>query len=483
MKTLILTLTLVLSLFSISSANASNTAPKGLNVATAYILNNKVYGQNLDTLMQPASTQKLVTALATTLFFGKDYRIKTSLLINKNDLKKINKTTNTLNGDITISFSGDPSLTHGALKNLIKRIKDFKISKINGNVYLDVSKFKGNDKPQGTSWNDSLLCFSAKTSAIIINKNCSFAKLQKTPLNQIADVSVPKSSLIKVSSEAQAVKAATYNRECSLDAKVYEKNHYHLEGCLPQNQEINLLFAIDDPYEFGINHVQKCLEELNIKVNGRIVTTTKIMPDLEEIAIHYSKSLHALITHMLQDSDNLYADALIKLLGYSYYKKRSNFSLGIQAAHAVLKKEANIDLDNSHLVDGSGLSHYDLITARTMLKILNYIKLHNKELKLIEALAISGKVGTIRGRRSSRVEPLKEHVYAKSGTLQNTTNLAGFVLNKHNEFVPFVIFTNNVSYNKETLNKIKKGRGKVLAPHVQYERDFLMSLYNNEVFN
>lgn len=151
MKTLILTLTLVLSLFSISSANASNTAPKGLNVATAYILNNKVYGQNLDTLMQPASTQKLVTALATTLFFGKDYRIKTSLLINKNDLKKINKTTNTLNGDITISFSGDPSLTHGALKNLIKRIKDFKISKINGNVYLDVSKFKGNDKPQGTS--------------------------------------------------------------------------------------------------------------------------------------------------------------------------------------------------------------------------------------------------------------------------------------------------------------------------------------------
>src|SRR5699024_10310586 len=55
--------------------------------------------------MIPASTQKLIVALAAMLSLGPDYRFSTTLEITDKPVNGV------LNGDVVIHFSGDPSFT------------------------------------------------------------------------------------------------------------------------------------------------------------------------------------------------------------------------------------------------------------------------------------------------------------------------------------------------------------------------------------
>ena len=79
-------------------------------------------------------------------------------------------------------------------------------------------------------------------------------------------------------------------------------------------------------------------------------------------------------------------------------------------------------------------------------------------------------------RRSSVEEPLKFNVIAKTGTLQNISNIAGFVRSKNNNLIPFVMFTNSISYDQNTRNKVKNRR--IASPHYNYEKYVLLQIYD-----
>lgn len=78
---------------------------------------------------------------------------------------------------------------------------------------------------------------------------------------------------------------------------------------------------------------------------------------------------------MLHRSNNLYADAIAKTVAAEYYKLPATYSRTTRAIRAVLKQYANIDLGNSYLVDGNGLSPHNLVTPHKMLEILEFINL------------------------------------------------------------------------------------------------------------
>ncbi|HXH54829.1 MAG TPA: D-alanyl-D-alanine carboxypeptidase [Gammaproteobacteria bacterium] len=80
----------------------------------------------------PASTTKLFTAAASLLSLGADYQFQTAVKIAKKDLLQ-----NKLNGNLTIQFSGDPTLSTTDLKQLIAGIKTAGIHQINGNIIID----------------------------------------------------------------------------------------------------------------------------------------------------------------------------------------------------------------------------------------------------------------------------------------------------------------------------------------------------------
>lgn len=67
---------------------------------------------------------------------------------------------------------------------------------------------------------------------------------------------------------------------------------------------------------------------------------------------------------MLKESDNMIADAVFRTIGREYYGVAGTWRSGADATRAILKQKAGIDLANTIMVDGSGLSRHNLIAPQ-----------------------------------------------------------------------------------------------------------------------
>ncbi len=94
------------------------------------------------------------------------------------------------------------------------------------------------------------------------------------------------------------------------------------------------------------------------------------------------------------------------------------------------------------IVDGSGLSRYDYITASLLVHVLRAMARDPKFAATFEALLpIAGKDGTLRGRmKGTKAEGV---VHAKTGTLSGVRSLSGYLQTADGEHIGFSIIANN----------------------------------------
>jgi D-alanyl-D-alanine carboxypeptidase/D-alanyl-D-alanine-endopeptidase (penicillin-binding protein 4) len=177
---------------------------------------------------------------------------------------------------------------------------------------------------------------------------------------------------------------------------------------------------------------------------GKVQLGTSLPQKAKLIASHSSAPLPELLETMLLKSDNLIADSLFKQLGKSYFKTQGSFTNGAAAMQRILTN-LGIDLSNANIVDGSGLSRYNLLNAKQLAAVLALIHQDSRFSPLITSLPQAGISGTLRYRMGYNKPPLKQQIFAKTGSMQGVSNLAGFIrLPQHNDTL-FVILENGMS--------------------------------------
>ena len=175
---------------------------------------------------------------------------------------------------------------------------------------------------------------------------------------------------------------------------------------------------------------------------------------------------------------HLYADAIAKTLAAEYYKLPATYARTSNAIRSILSKYANISLGNAHIVDGSGLSSHNLVTPRQMLEVLQFINLNDDKIGFIKLLPVADVSGTLHWRASTKNPPLAKNVTAKTGTLANVSNLMGFMTTKSGKRIPFVMYTNAISFDQKTRDLVKYHR--IASPHLGHERYILENIYNEK---
>ncbi len=467
---------------------ASNTPLEGAQIGVAYMLpnSNKVYGKNNELYFHPASTQKILTATAALLYLGPDYHMVTRLEVRSNAVSANNKlnvdSRGTLKSDVIVKFTGDPTMRVDHYRTLLSVLKKHGVKHIAGKVILDVSRFGGPSRANGWSWSDLPSCFTAPSAPIILNRNCTFAQLTTDGAGSHATPQIPAGVPIDIVSDVVAVNASDYGGDCILEANLYIDNKYHLTGCVPvstKKQPWPLSLAVADAERWGVDWTNIILRGLGIKVDGDVEISHTPEADVVSIAQRTSPRLIEMVEYMLQKSNNLYADSIAKNVAAEYFDLPATYYRANRAIRSVLKQYAKIDLGSSYIVDASGLSPHNLLTPNKMLEVLEYIDKHNDKLGIVELLPVSAKSGTLHWRASTFNEPLKERVMAKTGTLQNVSNLAGFVITKSGARVPFVIFTNSITYSERTRDLVKYRRSP--SPHYAYERYVLENIHDEKV--
>jgi PBP4 family serine-type D-alanyl-D-alanine carboxypeptidase len=127
---------------------------------------------------------------------------------------------------------------------------------------------------------------------------------------------------------------------------------------------------------------------------------------------------------MDRESDNFAAELLLKTLGAAELQQGTT-AAGAQVVTQSLL-DAGVPLGGVRIVDGSGLSSLDRLTANALVSLLR-VSWDDPELHpvVLHALPVAGVSGTLDHRL--RRAPARGNVFAKTGTTSLASALSGFV--------------------------------------------------------
>ncbi|HPJ66785.1 MAG TPA: D-alanyl-D-alanine carboxypeptidase [Desulfobacteraceae bacterium] len=334
----------------------------------------------------PASTLKLITALSAIRHFGQDYRFNTEFYMDRNN-------------NLKIKGYGDPLMISEVWQeisnSLGKKIRDF------NNLILDDTFFSQDIliPGLGTSTNPydapvGALCANFNTVNFERNKNGDIISAEAvTPMLPFA--------------RQQILRHGLKNGRCTIFHDQREAAFYA--------GELFLHF----------------LREQGVKYRGKIKFGTLKQNDRLIYTYRSSFTLTDILMKMMNFSNNFIANQILITLGAHVYGSPGTLVKGIKVISHYAKDE--LHLEDTEIVEGSGISRKNRISAMEMLKVLKKFLPYRHLLK---------KHGPI--------------LY-KTGTLNGVKTQAGFILNDKDKPYSFIIFLNGTNPDIDSIMEcIKK---------------------------
>jgi len=150
----------------------------------------------------------------------------------------------------------------------------------------------------------------------------------------------------------------------------------------------------------------------------------EVLPLAQDLSVPLSE----IVRHMNRESDNFVSEMLLKELGASVARRGSTAAGGTVVRQALF--EAGVPVAGVRIVDGSGLSRLDRLTAKSLVAILRSGTAdHAIRDSFVTSLAVAGVSGTLKRRLDRR--PTRGRVIAKTGTTSQASALAGFVRRRY----------------------------------------------------
>jgi D-alanyl-D-alanine carboxypeptidase/D-alanyl-D-alanine-endopeptidase (penicillin-binding protein 4) len=406
-----------------------------------------LYTLNEGKLLMPGSAMKIVTLAAAAERLGWDYVYETRLIAGG----PIDAQTGVLDGDLFIEGSGDPSIvtdagmTTGFFPAWADTLKARGVRTVTGRVVGNDNAFDDEALGPGWAWDDLAGRDATAVSALQYNENVVIATI--APGNAVGAPAVvtvaPSGSTLvvdnRLTTTAPALPAAITLRRSPGSDRI------ELRGSVPIGGGPFIRpVSVDNPTMFFAGAFRDALTAAGIEVRGPAADIDDLVdrPSPENwtvLATHQSPPLSGLAVRLMKNSQNLYAETLMKTLGAT--SGSPSFESGRIVATAALLPWG-VDPSGLVQVDGSGLSRYNYATADTLADVL--MRVHEDprlRAPFAASLPIAGVDGTLAARMKGTAAEGKAR--AKSGTLANVRSLAGYVTTPDGEPLVFAVIANN----------------------------------------
>jgi serine-type D-Ala-D-Ala carboxypeptidase/endopeptidase (penicillin-binding protein 4) len=409
-----------------------------------------LYSRDAQNYFIPASNVKLFTTAAALQQLGAQFQIRTSVY-------------RTIAGGLRVIGRGDPSLTEPQLQALAKQVRQWEIRRITQLVADDY--FQGPEINPSWQWEDIQADYGAPVSSLILNQNT--VKLTAIPRQIGQPLSLIWSDLIEgmqwqIENESIAVpksESSTINVSRDSSAAVLKVTGQMGIEALPES--VNL--AVVDPKKYFLRHFQSSLAREGIT---EISLSTKQPPQdrqstlvPRELAFVVSPPLSELLVETNQNSNNLYAEALLRILGVRVEQltpaTQTTEEIGLKIVRDTLTS-LGVDPTGYVLTDGSGLSRQNLATPDAIAQTLRIMA--NSPLASVyrASLPVAGASGTLKSRFQGTTA--QGIVQAKTGTMGGVVALSGYINPPHYEPLVFSIIVNQseqpVAVLRQTIDRI-----------------------------
>jgi D-alanyl-D-alanine carboxypeptidase/D-alanyl-D-alanine-endopeptidase (penicillin-binding protein 4) len=390
--------------------------------------------------LHPASNMKILTSIVGLINLGKNYQFKTQLF-HSGVIEE-----ETLFGDLFVVGGFDPNFITEDIDSLVRIIQSLGIRNIKGGIYADVSNKDSLYWGKGWMWDDDPDPDAPHLSALNINDNSIEVFVEGSEIGSAAKVTlIPQNDFVDIINNTKTVSANSQESFRITRDWVNKKNTILVEGEVPkskaidstsQTKKVNLL----NPETYFLTLFKEHLEQKGIKIEKP--SGVKILETNSVYLAAINRSIDTVLSEVNKDSDNLDAEMLLYAIAFNDSGPPATADNGLAAIKRIIDS-IGFNSDEYYLADGSGVSHYNLLSSELLLEALKYVYYRHKDLfeLFYESLAIAGVDGTLKNRMKN--SSAERTVHAKTGTIKGVSNLSGYVTAKNGHLLAFSIMIQN----------------------------------------
>jgi D-alanyl-D-alanine carboxypeptidase/D-alanyl-D-alanine-endopeptidase (penicillin-binding protein 4) len=318
-------------------------------------------------------------------------------------------------------------------------------------VIGDDTWFPDDRWPYGWSWEDLQSDDGTAISALTINDNVLRLTVTPAPTQGApADVTWANGD------GAYAILNETVTVEAEADdfaiARPPGADIVRISGHVPPNSGArSYRLGVEDPAEFAAQRFSALLAARGITVDAPATSrhrtpgaagaeasaVTALEADGAPVAAMDPLSFHDALVAVSKDSQNLYAELLLRHLGQ--LSEDGAAKAGLARVNSLLD-EAGANPNGHDLFDGSGMSVYNRVSPRTIVTLLYYAAAQDWGDDWRGTFPVGGTDGSLLRRFRGTI--LEGRIFAKTGTLKGTNALSGYMTAASGQTLIFSILAN-----------------------------------------
>ncbi len=413
-----------------------------------------VHHHNGDVLLIPASSLKVITTFTTLSAFGEDFKYRTTLGYRGDILSD-----GTLDGDLIIIGSGDPSLAspdeevlslEDLLKDISRVLKSSGISCIAGGIVVDDSIYDSEGIHHTWPWDDLTNYYASGAYGFNFRENYYDVKFRSssTPgeLTEIVSIS-PDIGLSSLENRVvSGAKGSGDNAYIYGDPYGYDR---YVKGSIPPGRSSFKIYgAIPNPARTFAELLSHHLRTQEIKVDGAAVI------GLEEpyiLTAYQSPELGQLVKRANFESNNLYCEAFLKKIGARDKTSGVDFEDGVEAVYKYLD-HIGVGQSGLTMMDGSGLSLKNRISTNFFTRFLATIANRESVNHITQYLPRTGQKDTTLERFMTD-NASYGHVWLKSGSLGGVLSYTGVIETQSGNWMSISLISNGHTVGNSRIRK------------------------------
>ena len=389
----------------------------------------EIYARNADMSVTPASVQKLLTTGVGFARLGSDFRFTTKIAIRGNVDRE-----GVLHGNIYLIGGGDPLLgsyryrqttSDSLFGSWTQALRKKGIRRVDGRICYNVSVFDEQPLHNSWQWGDVGNYYAAGVSGLNFHENMYFVYFnagKKLGYPATAVRTVPKNIDIHGSCEVTTAGENTGDQVTIYGSPTGKERLYR--GTVPLGKtDFAVRGAMPNPARTCADLFSSYLRTHGIGVSSNSMQVYSTPDSLRQVVDYRSTPYYTIAQYTNLTSNNIYAESIFKYIGYARYGI-GTFENGSRVVNDYLK-EKGIATGGVHIIDGSGLSRLNSITASFMCRYLAAISKEPFYNEFLQSIAKAGESGTAKNLLPNLPDGIVVHV--KTGTMDGVKAYAGYV--------------------------------------------------------
>ena len=408
--------------------------------------------------LTPASSMKTLTTSTILHILGRNFRFRTELQYDGRITPD-----GTLEGNLYLKGYGDPTFCSSLMDGvpnaettmilIVQGLRAAGIKRVKGAVVGDDSAFD-NSPPPTWAWEDLGNAYGATATGLNVCDNQYYVIINQS--NRIGEPPTMGEVTPSIPNMQLTNDLTTSPADSEENAQIYgapNSSARTVAGTLPAGRgSLRVSGSMPEPAYFAAHLLRQTLDKEGIAVSEPITTMRALLSSgranyspRTTLYTHLSPTLLEIVRRTNQKSNNLYAETLLKAVGY-YKTGIGSSTMGAKVVKAFLESKG-IDTRGVYVEDGSGLSSRNAIPTAVFVSLMRSIALDAPMYAdFVETLPLAGVSGTL--EKWFHGTPAEGIIRAKTGTLRRVLSYTGYAPTRHGRLVAFSLVVNN--YNAAT---------------------------------